>query len=64
MVADVSNLDFCNAEPQALFEGLEEQLWDVSPTGDSFVTVEPRQPPRLHLVLNWFEELRRLVPTN
>jgi hypothetical protein len=33
--------------------------WDVSPKGDFFVTLAPRDPPRLHLVLNWFEELER-----
>jgi hypothetical protein len=37
--------------------------WDVSPTGDFFMTFEPRQPPQLNVVLNWTEELTRLVPT-
>ena len=42
MVADVSDQDFCNATPRALFDGLEQFAWDVSRTGDFFVTVESR----------------------
>jgi Tol biopolymer transport system component len=63
MVVDVADRQFCTANPQGLFEGLEPGMWDVSPKGDFFVTLAPREPPRLHLVLNWFEELKRLVPT-
>ena len=64
MVVDVADRDFGSAEPRELFEGLELLLWDVSPTGDFFITVAPRDPPRLHLYLNWFSQLERLVPTN
>jgi serine/threonine protein kinase/WD40 repeat protein len=64
MVVDVANRNFCNATPRALFDGLDDSgdSWDVSPKGDFFMTLEPRESPRLHLVLNWFEELKRLVP--
>jgi hypothetical protein len=61
MAVSVSDRNFCRASPGALFEGLDP-LWDVSPNGDFFVTLALREPPRLHLVLNWFEELKRLVP--
>ena len=58
--------------PRVLFEGnFEGPIWDVSyavaadgerllmvKTGDGSVA-----PDRVHLVLNWFEELKRLVPT-
>jgi Tol biopolymer transport system component len=63
MVANVVDRNFCDTDPQPLFEGLEGWSWDVSPTGDFFVTVERREPPQLHLILNWAEELKRLVPT-
>jgi Tol biopolymer transport system component len=59
MVVNVSGRDFCNAKPQELFDGLESYSWDVSPKGDFFVTLAPREPPRLFLVFNWFEDLRR-----
>ncbi len=62
MAVNVSDRHFCNANPQELLEGLEPVSWDVAPKGDFFVTLEPREPPRLHLVLNWFDELKRLVP--
>ncbi len=66
MVVDVANRDFCNPAPVPLFDGLDVsgEAWDVSPRGDLFVTLARREPPRLHLVLNWFSELKRLVPTN
>ncbi len=62
MVADVRDRNFCQTEPRALFDGLEGGMWDVSPAGDFFITLEPREPPELHVILNWFEELERLVP--
>jgi Tol biopolymer transport system component len=63
MVVDVADRNFCKSNPRALFDGLDRWLWDVSPAGDFFVTVKPREPPQLQLVLNWFEELKRVVPT-
>jgi Tol biopolymer transport system component len=62
MAVNVSNRNFCNTAPVKLFEGLEPISWGASPKGDFFVTLESREPPRLHMVLNWFEELKRLVP--
>jgi eukaryotic-like serine/threonine-protein kinase len=61
VVADVSNRNFCSANSRSLFDGLEADYWDVSPKGDSFITLEPREPPRLQLVLNWTEELKQRV---
>ena len=63
MVADVADREFCTANPRALFGELEPGSWDVSPKGDFFVTLAPREPPRLQLVLNWFDELKRLAPS-
>lgn len=42
-----------------------EDRWGVSPDGQAFVVLQDyRSPPgSLELVLNWFEELTRLVPT-
>jgi len=40
--------------------------YDVAPDGEHFISraVEDREPGRLHIVLNWFKELKRRVPTN
>ena len=59
--------------PQLLFEwplgNGHPRDWDVSPDGQRFVVLgnldskdQPR--PRINFVLNWFEEVKRLVPTN
>lgn len=41
--------------------------YDVAPDGSRFLMIEPDEPPsepeRIHVVLNWFQELERLVPT-
>lgn len=40
--------------------------YDVSSDGEHFLMVqeeETSEPVRIHVVLNWFEELKRLVPT-
>ena len=59
--------------PQLLFEwpiGLGfSRHWDVSPDGQRFVVLgssdaREESRPRINFVLNWFEELERLVPTN
>jgi serine/threonine-protein kinase len=61
-------------EPRQLFEGLYHLCWDggassygVSPDGSRFLMVGPDEDPEstreLMVVLNWFEELNRLVPT-
>ena len=58
-------------DPVALFEhpaGVV-QGYDVSPDGRRFVFIGQRarteiedQPREIHVVLNWFEELKQLVP--
>jgi Tol biopolymer transport system component len=42
------------------------EFWEITPDGEDFVLIkdEERQPlTRINVVLNWFEELQRLVPT-
>ncbi len=63
---------FSAGEPRLLFEGRFERFerhpgYDVSPDGQRFLMVRtpPESEPRqINVVLNWFEELKRLVPTN
>lgn len=41
--------------------------YDVSPDGQRLLVVKKAQQPgrtKIHIVHNWFEELKRLVPTN
>ena len=45
--------------------------FDVTPDGERFLVVLPAErteidapQPRIVIIQNWFEELRRLVPTN
>jgi serine/threonine-protein kinase len=59
--------------PELLFEGrfmASSSLWgrnyDISPKGDFFILIEEEetQPAaQINVVVNWFEELKRLVPT-
>jgi Tol biopolymer transport system component len=59
-------------KPQVLFEGqfIRDQCcgtsYDISPDGQQFVMVQQdgTGPTQIHVVLNWFEELKRLVPTD
>ena len=41
-------------------------VYDVSPDGQRFLVVQlpepPQEPTPIHVVLNWFEELKRRVP--
>ncbi|MEE9264628.1 MAG: protein kinase [Vicinamibacteria bacterium] len=63
---------FSAGEPRLLFEGRFEHFerhpgYDVSLDGQRFLMI--RTPPesaprRLNVILNWFEELERLAPTN
>ena len=68
---------FTPATPEVLLEGnyftgeLTGRTYDVAPDGQRFLmitvgagTEDTSAPPSLILVQNWFEELRRLVPTN
>ncbi len=49
------------SDPIQLFDGLDA-TWDISPDGTYFVSLELIEPPRLMVVLDWFEELKRLAP--
>ncbi len=59
--------------PQVLFEGAyvsnqrlpQVQNYDVSPDGQRFLMIKDHtQPAQIHVIRNWFEELKRLVPTD
>jgi Tol biopolymer transport system component len=58
---------FTAGRPRMLFEGQYVGNYDVSQDSQRFLmvqAVEPSQPAtQINLVLNWFEELKRLVPT-
>ena len=65
---------FKAAKPRVLFTGLIEEIganmfagYAVASDGQRFLMVErtkaEARPDRIHVVLNWFEELKRLVPT-
>ncbi len=67
--------EFEAGEPHVLFEGRYVHStmgwgradYDVSPDGQRFLMVkedERSARTRIHIVQNWFEELKRLVPTN
>ena len=59
--------------PRLLFEGVYTRgqggsaFYDVTPDGQRFVMVQAQQgavQAQINVVLNWFEEIKRLVPTN
>jgi eukaryotic-like serine/threonine-protein kinase len=57
--------------PSYVFEARGQRSYDVAPDGKRFVMLKnaetsgPRStPPRIVVVQNWFEELKRLVPKN
>jgi len=63
------------ASPRVLFEGRYVshsstpgyQYYDISPDGKRFLMMKEEvalEQSRINVVLNWFEELKRLVPTN
>ena len=74
MAVDVTLVPaFSASRPRLLFEGRYEvsllvsgmRFYDVSPDGQRFLMVKsdtPTAPRQLHLVVNWFEELKRLLP--
>jgi len=60
--------------PRILFEGVYEvdpfnhdgHNYDVMPDGEHFIMIrseEESSATEIHVVLNWFNELERLVPT-
>ena len=74
-VPDKTDPAFEHQSPQEVLEwpydlGNEGRSYDVSPDGQRFLTVKPNKldedapPPQINIVLNWFEELKRLVPTD
>jgi serine/threonine protein kinase/Tol biopolymer transport system component len=61
------------SRPRMLFDGpykwsssaFGARNYDVAPDGQRFVVLTaPAAPARLHIILNWFEELERLAPTD
>ena len=69
-----TNSGFTAGTPRMLFEGryvptiASFPYYDVSPDGQRFLMLEPvvsqTGATQINVVLNWFEELKRLVPTN
>jgi dipeptidyl aminopeptidase/acylaminoacyl peptidase len=62
--------EFRPGAPHLLFEGQYVAdifpNWDISPDGQRFLMVQSETPParEIRVVLNWFEELKELVPVN
>jgi Tol biopolymer transport system component/predicted Ser/Thr protein kinase len=64
---------FSAGKPRMLFEGqygpspVPIPNYDVAPDGQRFLMLKPseqaRAPTQINIVLNWFEELKRRVPT-
>jgi len=58
-------------KPTVLFEGSyvtssfgsAKPYYDISPDGQRFVMIKEQGESQINVVLNWFEELKRLVPT-
>jgi serine/threonine-protein kinase len=75
MAVDVTTQPgFAAGTPRKLFEGpylpspLTNPNYDVSPDGQRFLMLKPSEsaeaaPTQINVVLNWFEELKRRVPT-
>jgi serine/threonine-protein kinase len=75
-VAISTDAEFTPGIPELLFEGryslgigMEAPVtnYDVSHDGQRFVMVRPEEssgPVQFHVIINWFEELERLVPVN
>ena len=63
--------NFSAAKPTVLFEGSYVihprglHYYDISPDGQRFLMIKEEQTTtaQINVVLNWFEELKRLVPT-
>jgi len=61
--------NFAAGTPAVLFTGsyfsdIVGRNYDVAPDGQRFLMVAAENTNRINVVLNWFEELKRLVPTN
>jgi serine/threonine-protein kinase len=71
VAVEVQGTYFVAGKPQLLFDGpfdaTQDMNFDISPDGTYFVMVvaDPdARPTRVNVVLNWHEELKRLVPSN
>jgi serine/threonine-protein kinase len=71
-VAVEADPEFSAARPRLLFEGRHSRSsvlanYDITPDGQRFLMVKPGEQEsaltQINIVLNWFEELKRLVPT-
>jgi serine/threonine-protein kinase len=71
MVVSISTeLEFSAGTPQLLFEGPYNNVpglsYDVAPDGQRFLVLQPQYDDsnvrELHVVTNWFEELKQLAP--
>ena len=59
--------DFEAGPPTVLFESPNLLDYDVTPDGNRFLVIERNvesMPTEIHVVVNWFDELNRLVPRN
>ena len=68
-----SEPSFRSGRPEFLFEGPYQssysftpglRRYDVSPDGRFLMVRKEETPAQIHVVLNWVEELKRLVPTH
>jgi eukaryotic-like serine/threonine-protein kinase len=77
MAVDIATRpSFTAGKPRVLFEGRYNPApgttpnYDVSPDGQRFLMIKPSEaseaaaPTQINVVLNWFEELKRRVPTD
>ena len=74
MVVDIdATTGFRAGKPRLLFEGAYGSTtplrnYDITPYGRRFIMTRPagnREPPftQMHIILNWFEELKQRAPT-
>jgi hypothetical protein len=73
MVVDITtDPEFEAGTPRVLFEGaydahLGATDYDISPDGRRFVMVRRSResvPAQIHVILNWFDVLKRQAPSN
>jgi hypothetical protein len=65
-VFDAKKPELLFEEPTLVSSGYGSPDYDIARDGNRFVMIRPKpQPPstQVHVVLNWFEELKRLVPS-
>ena len=76
VVAVQTEPTFSHSRPRVLFQGFYVtstitpgyRYYDISPDGQRFLMIKESSgedsATQINVVLNWFEELKRLVPTN